>query len=88
MMETSAVKRLMYYAVSSTLVACHRQKHSKNCYTALMRLSVIEKKLNSILASGLTLIVLMLGASSMHLAFDKIEFPQVILGSQFRFTGG
>ena len=53
-----------------------------------MRLSVIEKKLNSILASGLTLIVLMLGASSMHLAFDKIEFPQVILGSQFRFTGG
>ena len=49
---------------------------------------VTENRLNVILASGLTLIALMLGASSIHLAFDKIEFPQVILGSQFRFIGG
>ena len=78
----------MYYAVSNTLVACHHQKHSKNCHTALMFSVVTENRLNVILASGLTLIVLMLGASSIHLAFDKIEFPQVILGSQFRFIGG
>ena len=51
--------------------------------------SVVTKNIiNTILASGLTLIVLMLGASSMHLAFDKTEFPHVILGSQFRFIGG
>ena len=51
--------------------------------------SVVTKDIiNTILASGLTLIVLMLGASSMHLAFDKTEFPHVILGSQFRFIGG
>ena len=48
----------------------------------------IAPNTGTIYAVGLTRMVLMLGASSMHLAFDKTEFPQVILGSQFRFIGG